>query len=214
MRLILVRHGETAHNADGMVQGRADVPLNDLGRRQAATLAGALRAEDVRAVFASPLQRGRDTATAIAAAHGLPVIIEPDLAEMDVGVMEGLTGAQMRERHPEFLVAWAGPAGPWLPMPGGESLQQVQERAWAVVERIRDHYREDLIVAVSHNFVIATVICRAIGAPLTAFRHLRHAVASRTLIDFRPDRTLILSLNDTCHLDRRDLRSAGPWERR
>ncbi len=214
MRLILIRHGETVRNAEGLVQGRADVPLNDLGRRQAAALADALGGESLAAVYASPLQRARATAAAIAAPHGLPVIVEPDLAEMDVGEMEGLSGAQMRERFPEFLAVWAGPAGPSLSMPGGESLQDVQARAWAVIERLREHHAEATVAAVSHSFVIATIVCRAAGVPLSAFRRLRHEVASRTVLDCRPDRILIVHLNDTCHLDGHGLRSAGPWERR
>lgn len=214
MRLILIRHGETAHNAGGFVQGRADVPLNDLGRLQAGALADALGGEALTAVYASPLQRARATAEAVAAPHGLPVIVEPDLAEMDVGEMEGLSGAQMRERFPEFLAVWAGPAGPALPMPGGESLQDVQARAWTVVERLRERHGDGTVAAVSHNFVIAAIVCRAAGVPLPSFRRLRHGVASRTVLDCRPDRTLIVHLNDTCHLDSHGLRSAGPWERR
>ena len=214
MRLILIRHGETANNAGGVVQGRVDVPLNELGRRQAHALSLALRAEDVHAVVSSPLARARDTAAAIAAELGRTVTIEDDLAEMDVGEMEGLTGEQMRARHPEFLAVWASPAGPSLPMPGGESLQQVQDRAWATVERLRERYPDQTLVAVSHNFVISALACRAIRVPLAGFRRLRFNVASRTVIDFEPDRALVRHLNDTCHLDRAALRSAGPWERR
>lgn len=214
MRLILIRHGETAHNAGGFVQGRADVPLNDLGRRQAAALAGALHGEDLRAVYSSPLQRARDTAQAVAQGHDLTVVIEPDLVEMHVGALEGLSGAEMRAQYAEFMAAWAGPAGPTLPMPGGESLQEVQNRAWRVVERLRERHHDGAVVAASHNFVIATIVCRAVGVPLTAFRRLRHGVASRTVIDLQPDRTLVRCLNDTCHLERASLRSAGPWEAR
>lgn len=214
MRLILVRHGETAHNAGGMVQGRADVPLNDRGRRQARALAGALRTEPVCAVYASPLQRARDTATAIAETHGLTVVTEPDLAEMDIGEMEGLSGAEMRARYADFLRVWAGPEGPLLRMPGGESLTQVQERAWAVIERLRAAHEEDTIVVASHNFVIGAVMCRAVNVPLYSFRRMRHGVASRSVIDFRPDRILVLKVNDTCHLDEDGLRSDGPWEAR
>jgi broad specificity phosphatase PhoE len=214
MRLILIRHGETDHNADGMVQGRADIPLNDLGRRQAAALADSLRHTPVRAVYTSPLKRARETAAIVAAALDLPVTVEPDLIEMDVGRLEGLSGAQMRERFPEFLAVWAGPEGPDIPMPGGESLRQVQTRAWAVVERLREHHGDETVVAASHNFVIATIVCRAVGVPLSAFRRMRHGVASRTVIDVRPDRTQVVHLNDLCHLERAGLLSRGPWERR
>lgn len=212
MRLILARHGETAHNATGFVQGRADNPLNDLGRRQAAALAGALSGEALAAVIASPLSRAHETAGAIAARHQLDLIIESGLMEMDVGEMEGLNGAEMRERFPEFMRAWAGPEGPHRPMPGGESLAQVQERGWAVVERLCAAYADQTVVAVTHNFVLAGIVCRAIGVPLDAFRRFRHGVACRTVIDIAPDRTIIRRLNDACHLQGAELQSHGPWE--
>ena len=212
MRLILVRHGETEHNAGGFVQGRIDVPLNELGRRQAAALAAALRADPPAAVVASPLERARDTALAIAAPRGLPVTLDPDLAEMDVGALEGLSGPQMRERFPDILAAWAGPQGPSVQLAGGESLEQVQVRAWRVVERLYEQYAGATVVVATHNFVIGSIVCRAIGAPLTAFRRLRIGVASRTVIDILPDRTLLRCLGDLCHLEREGLRSAGPWE--
>jgi broad specificity phosphatase PhoE len=214
MRLILIRHGETDNNAGGFVQGRVDAPLNDLGRRQAAALGRALAAEPVVAVACSPLQRAHHTALMVAQPHSLTLTVHDDLAEMDLGDLEGLSGAEIRERYPDFLSAWAGPSGASLPIPGGESLEQVQARAWAVIERLRDSWPEATLVAVTHNFVLATIVCRAIGLPLSDFRRFRHGVAGRTTIDFRQDRTLVQTLNDTCHLDRTGLRSAGPWERR
>lgn len=213
MRLILIRHGETANNASGLVQGRLDLPLNELGERQASAVAAFLAGEPLAHVACSPLQRARRTAELVAAPHGLMPELIPDLAEMDVGEMEGLSGPRMRERFPEFLAAWAGPSGPSLPMPGGESLEGVQARAWAVVEDLCDAWPDGTVAAVTHNFVLATVVCKALGLPLADFRRFRHSVAGRTVIDFRPDRTLILSLNDTCHLDTNGLLSAGVWER-
>lgn len=212
MRLILARHGETAHNATGFVQGRADNPLNELGQRQAQALAAALADEPLAAVVASPLRRARDTAAAIALQHGLDLIIEPDLMEMDVGEMEGLSGAAMRERFPDFMRSWSTAEGPHVPMPGGESLAQVQQRGWAVVERLQATYASTTVVAVTHNFVLAGIVCRAIGVPLDSFRRFRHNVACRTVIDISAERTIVRRLNDSCHLADAGLTSHGPWE--
>ncbi len=203
MRLILVRHGQTRHNADGVVQGRADIPLSDVGQRQAAALAAALADVPLGAVVSSPLRRAWDTATAIAAAHGLTVQAEPDLIEMDVGVMEGLSGAEMRSRYPEVLKRWLAPGGTAVPLPGGESLAAVQERAWRAVCRLRQRFPQDTVLAVTHNFVIAGLVCRAIGLSLDGFRGFRIEVASCTTLEVGPERCLLLHLNDTCHL--RDL---------
>ncbi|MFN8557815.1 MAG: histidine phosphatase family protein [Dehalococcoidia bacterium] len=74
--------------------------------------------------------------------------------------------------------------------------------------------RRGHIVVASHNFVIGAVMCRAVNVPLYSFRRMRHGVASRSVIDFRSDRILVLKVNDTCHLDEDGLRSDGPWEAR
>jgi len=200
MRLILVRHGQTQHNADGLVQGRADIPLSELGQRQAAALATALADEPIAAVVSSPLRRARDTAVAIAAVHGLTVLVEPELVEMDVGGMEGLSGAQMRSRYPDVLTRWLEPGGTAVPLPGGESLAAVQARAWQVVTRLGERFPGDTVVAVTHNFVIAGIVCRALDVPLDGFRRFRIDVASRTTVEIGPERCLVLHLNDTCHL--------------
>lgn len=212
MKLILIRHAETTHNAGGFVQGRADIPLSDLGRRQAAALASSFVGQAIGAIYASPLSRARETADAVGKALGIPVAVEDDLQEMDIGEMEGLSSVEMRERFSAFLHTWAGPEGPTTPMPGGERLIDVQARAWRVIERLRRDHEGETVAVVSHNFVILSLTCQAIGLPLTSFRRLRHGVTGRTTIDFRADRTIILSQNVTCHLDAGGLRSMGIWE--
>ena len=211
MRLILIRHAETAHNRDNRVQGRADHPLSALGERQAAALAEHLRHEPLSVVISSPLQRALATAHAVAAPHGLTVLTEPDLMEMDVGAMEGLTTAEMRARYADFLREWVTERGPTLLMPGGESLQQVQERAWAVVEWLRAQHDDATVALVSHNFVLACLITRALVMPLHQFRRFRLSVCGATGLRFWGDRAILLYLNDTCHLARAGLPVADPW---
>ncbi|MBI1886680.1 MAG: histidine phosphatase family protein [Chloroflexi bacterium] len=201
MRLFLVRHGETDVNAQGLALGRADVPLNERGRWQVARLALALRAEAITTVYTSPLQRCLDTARAIASARGREPIVEEGLIEMDIGEAEGLTFAEVRERYPKVLDVWASPDGPSQPMPGGERLVDVQARAWAAVERIYERHQGDTIAAVTHNFVILSILTRALGAELSDFRRLRHAVAAISVIDFTESGPRVVRLNDTCHLE-------------
>ena len=105
MRLILVRHGETEHNRGGLTLGRADVPLNERGRAQARAVATSFTRAPA-AIYASPLSRAFETAFAIGAATGVDVVMEPDLIEMDVGEMEHLAGAELRDRYPDFLRVW------------------------------------------------------------------------------------------------------------
>jgi broad specificity phosphatase PhoE len=199
MRLVLVRHGETDHNRGRLTLGRADVPLNDLGRRQAQALAAAF-ARPPDAIVASPLARTADTAAAIAAACGLAVRPAPALIEMDVGEMEHLTPEELRDRYPDFLRQWLSGDPSDARMPGGETLREVQDRAWAAVEGLAAEFQENTIVAVTHNFVILTLACRALGMPLANFRRLQVGLAARSVLEVGAARTAVLALNDTAHL--------------
>jgi len=201
LRLVLVRHGETESNRQGLALGRADVPLNDLGRKQAGRVAAALSAAPLLAVYASPLQRTVDTAMPIAAAHDLPVTIEPAFIEMDVGEVEGLTFAELRERYPALLEKWASADGPLRAMPGGERLLDVQQRATEAVRAISDRHADGAVCVVSHNFVILSLLADALALDLASFRRLRHAVGAITTLELRAGRQpRVLRLNDTCHL--------------
>jgi probable phosphoglycerate mutase len=199
MRLILVRHGETEHNRGRLTLGRFDAPLNERGRAQAAAVAASFSAVP-DAVYTSPLSRARETAEAIGASTGVAVSEEPGLIEMDVGEMEHLTGVELQERYPEFLRQWASREAAEARMPGGETLAEVQERAWAAVQGWREGDREGEVVAVTHNFVIGALICRAIGLPLADFRRIRHELASRTVLDIGEAGGTLVVLNDQSHL--------------
>jgi len=201
MRLILVRHGETDSNKAGLALGRADVELNEHGRWQAQRLAASLKDEPIAAIYSSPLKRALATAEPIASSHGLAVQVDEGLMEMDIGEMEGLTFQQVGERYPQFLRLWLGGQAAYEPMPGGERLLDVQERAWQAIERIGQRQEQGTVAVVTHNFVILTLLCRVLGLELADFRRLRHSVAAKSVLEMGRDRTIVMSFNDTCHLE-------------
>jgi len=199
MRLILIRHGETEHNRGQLTLGRADVPLNDRGRAQARALVTSfLRRPD--AIVSSPLARALDTARGIADATGVQLTIDDALIEMDVGEMEHLTSAELRNGYADFLRQWMSRDCGDARMPGGETLREVQDRAWGSVERLREAYADGEVVAVTHNFVILMLICRAIALPIADFRRVRQALAARTVIEVGERSSTLLQLNDQSHL--------------
>ncbi|MEX2160215.1 MAG: histidine phosphatase family protein [Dehalococcoidia bacterium] len=205
MRLLLIRHGETEHNAGRLALGRADVSLNERGLSQAQALATRLHGSDlyghIDAVYASPLQRAQATASPLAEACGLAIVTETALIEMDIGALEGLSFPDVRERYPEFMRAWLSEDVADAEMPGGESLRQVQERAWAAVQSIRERHSEATVAAVTHNFVILTLLCRALDLPLSRFRRLRQDLGAVSTLDMTDARATAVVLNDTCHLE-------------
>lgn len=201
VQFLLIRHGETDDNAGRLALGRRDVPLNERGLAQAQALARTLTASyEIEAIYSSPLQRALATARPLADELRLDIAIEPALTEMDIGELESLPFEQVRERYPDFVKRWFSAELADAVMPGGESLRQVQERAWPVVEAIRERHGEGLVAIVSHNFIILTLLCRVLDVPLAQFRRLRQDLAAFSLVELTSERRTLLRLNDRCHL--------------
>ena len=183
-----------------MALGREDVPLNERGVEQADLLGASLASESITAIYSSPLQRAKTTAAPLAKSLGLTVKVKDGLIEMDVGEVENRTFAELAERYPDFLKEWRSERVADLCMPGGESLRQVQERAWSAVEAIRDDHMEQTVAVVSHNFVILTLLCRVMGIDLSNFRRVKHDLAAVSEIRMEAERAVLLRMNDRCHL--------------
>ena len=183
MNLYLVRHGETEWNRDGRAQGRADVPLNEAGVAQSEALADMFGEMSVAAVMSSSLRRAVNTAEAIAAPHGLAVTPNDGLLELNFGALDGAPLRDMREMFPDFFEHWTrDPATAQFP-DGGETLQQLQERTWAVVESVaRAHEAQDNVIIVSHAFALYSIMCRALGMPLSNYGRLRITPGSYSLL--------------------------------
>lgn len=169
MRLFLIRHGQTDSNAAGRSQGHADIPLNSTGRAQALAIAAALKGEGIAAIYSSPLQRALQTAAPLAATLGLEIATDRDLIEMDQGDLEGLTGAEMTQKHPDFIKAWLSDDPGAMAIPGGESLSQVQARVRRAIDRIIEIADVDVAVF-SHSLALKTYLCVAADVPLKQFR--------------------------------------------
>ena len=201
-RILLLRHVESEANVAGVGLGRADSPPTTLGLQQAEALAEALRGWQVSRVLTSPLQRAAQLAEAVAGRHGLDAEPREDLLEMDVGELEGVEWAEVRRRYTSFLKRWNGDGSADVRTPGGESLADVMERSWRVVEELAGELDEEGCAAiVSHNFVLRTVICRAIGLDLGRWRHVEVGLASRSMLRFEEAGVRLEELNDRAHLD-------------
>ncbi|MEE8442225.1 MAG: histidine phosphatase family protein [Dehalococcoidia bacterium] len=199
MRLLLVRHGETDRNREGRVLGQGNQTLTEKGRKQAAAVAGALTEEGITTIYSSPLKRAVETAEMISDKLGLPVQVVDDLAEVDAGALDGMTSKDMRARYPDFMALWDRDPGSAV-MPGGESLAHAQQRAWRSAQSFLDEHPDGTVVAVSHNFTIGTLVCKALELPLASFRHVRIDLGSVSIVELREGRNRVVLLNDRCHL--------------
>jgi len=152
--LILARHGETDWNRDGRFQGHADPPLNDRGREQARALAEILAAEPLEAIYSSDLSRAHETARIVAEQKGLPVVVDPQLRERDVGEWSGLTLPEIEERFPEELRLFRDRGASV-----GETRAALSQRIVAAARRIAQTHPDGQVLVVTH------------GGALRALRH-------------------------------------------
>ncbi|MBI4832162.1 MAG: histidine phosphatase family protein [Candidatus Lindowbacteria bacterium] len=201
MFIYLIRHGETDWNIERRCQGFTDSPLNATGKRQAEAIARFLSETRLEAIYSSSLSRASETAKTIASYHDAPVHMTEDLRELNQGKFEGLTITELVEKHGDFLQAWfRDPAD--LQLPGGESLRQMQTRAWSALEKIIEKHSDGDVVVVGHNLCNTTLLCQIMRLDLSDFRRIQQDVAAINVIEFggRWPHPVVVRLNDTCHL--------------
>jgi len=164
-RVVLWRHGRTAHNAGARLQGQSDIPLDEVGVWQAETAAAALasRYRPTR-IVASDLGRAHATAAALSARTGLPVHTDPRVRERSFGDWEGMTSAEIAARWPEQHAAWV--AGHEPQRVGAETRAEVQARMVAAVGELASALEpDDTLVVVSHGAAITLGLVGLLGLP-------------------------------------------------
>jgi len=200
--LLLIRHGETAWNAEHRIQGRLDVPLSTTGVWQAGRLADRLAGEPIDAVVSSDLARARMTAAPVAEAHGLRMVAEPRLRERVFGIFEGKTLDEIAARHPEEFAAWRARDVEWR-MPGGESGTEFIARVLEAVREVAASHVGRTVAVVTHGGVLDVVYRNARALAWDAPReHLMlNAGINRMQARSEPLRLQIIGWADVAHLD-------------
>jgi broad specificity phosphatase PhoE len=199
-KVILIRHGQTSWNQSRRIQGgNNDTVLDEEGERQCRCLAERLKKENIKAVYSSPLSRAMGTAQWIADGHNLDVIEEPAFREMNCGTLEGAEIRDIGSRL-QKLVKGGNEDELLFKSCGGESCDQLQNRAWtAILEKVEKH-QHGTIVVVSHYFVLASILCAAVGIPATQLGRFRMGVTSICIVSFDSYGPFLSLFNDRCHL--------------
>lgn len=200
-RVVLVRHGQTAWNREPRFRGRADLPLDEIGLKQAEAT-GRYLAErwPVDAVYASPMRRAMQTAEAIAESHGLTAQPFDGLLDIDFGEWQGHSPEEVGERYPDLLRAWLE-APHTVHIPGGESLDDVRSRVVAGLHEVIEGHVGETVGLVGHNVVNRVLLCAVLGLGSEHFWRLRQDTCAVNVFDADEDGTFtIVLLNDTCHL--------------
>ena len=199
-RIILLRHVESEANRSNVGLGRTDSPPTELGMRQLRATVEALKDEPITTVLTSPLSRARLLAEAVARDHNVSAESCDGLIELDVGELEGLAWPLVRERFAQFLDAWRGDDSVSQPMPGGESLLDVLERARPVFDDLAAEPSEGTGLIVTHNFVVKMLVVHALAMPPREWRRIDTGLAGITTFRIAEGVPAVVQLNDRHHL--------------
>jgi probable phosphoglycerate mutase len=168
--IFLLRHGETDWNREGRVMGRREIGLNRKGVLQVKRLLPLLRTMRIRRIYFSPLRRAKQTGEILARDLRVPAEGDSDLTEVAFGRWEGLRLPDLR-RDRAYLRFLHSPAA--APVPGGETMRDVQRRALRAIRRARKLHPAGRILFVTHADVIRAALCHYLRLPLAHVRRLR-----------------------------------------
>jgi probable phosphoglycerate mutase len=198
-----VRHGHVEGISPPRYRGRREVPLTDLGRRQAAALGARIAATGgAAAVWTSPAARCIETGAAIAAATGAAASVQPALADLDYGDWTWLTYDDARAADPDLFERWySAPAT--VRFPGGESLQDLVLRAGDALRLAAALGAGEgpPLVLVTHDSVIRAMLLQLLDQALSAYRKLTISPCSVTEVELAGAKSEVLGVNATAHLD-------------
>ena len=200
LRLILVRHGRTAWNVQGRVQGGGG--LDEVGKAQAAALAGRLAGEPLAAVYASPARRALQTAKPVADALGLPVRRRSALRDLDYGRFAGAFVADVEREDPGLLERWRN-APETVTFDGGENLAALRERMGRFIRQTARAHPDGAALAATHDSPVRMAVSIAQGLPDAAHReeYIKTPYASVTVLEVERDGAMRVALHkDVAHL--------------
>ncbi len=201
MHIILVRHGETAYNAIGRYQGHMQISLNDTGFAQATRVGERLQHHHFAAIYSSDLLRAVQTANAIAAHHHQPVSELAGFREIDVGLWEHLTVAEIAAQFPTDFAAYRTKPGRTI-YTGGESYAQMQTRAMQALATIMQRHDEhDTICVVCHGGTIRAIVCAVLDLDIDNYTQMWIDNCALTTLIQQHGKLRLGNLNDNAHAE-------------
>ncbi len=226
--LILIRHGETSWNAIKRIQGYTDIPLNEIGLRQADDLgerfarlvsrdnaivatdptvahlaqadgAESLEIKPITVVYSSDLIRAQQTAAPLSRALGLTPVLNASVRERNYGLFEGMNPDEIAERFPDLFAHWQSRDPDFRPG-DGESQQMFHDRVVEALHEIAAKHRGERVVVVAHGGVLDNARRYALSLPLGRKRDYLLLNASVNIFSFESDRAQMISWGDVAHL--------------
>jgi len=199
MKLLLIRHGETTYNVQGIIYGHAQIPLNERGQAQAQRLGQRLKNHQIHAVYSSDLIRAMHTAESILAHHPITLVTDVALRELDVGEWEHKSVPDVQQHDAERYQQYCAAPGQMI-YPGGESHQMLQQRVMQAINRyVALHDENDVICIVCHGGTIAAIVCTILGLDINLHERIRIDNCAITTIQVANGIMQLACLNDNTH---------------
>ena len=196
--IILVRHGETEWNVEEIFRGRIDIELNETGRKQGELLAEYLSRLKLEAIYSSPLKRAVTTAEMIANYHKLGVESVAGLIDFNYGEWQGLPHQEVKDKYKELYVKWVN-SPDQVKIPGGESLDDIRERAVGVVNNTVARHG-GTVALVSHRVVNKVLICALLGLDNSHFWNIKQDTCGITTFTYEKEQFILTEHNNTSYL--------------
>ena len=198
-KVYIVRHGQTAWNLEEVFRGRADIPLDETGKKEVHLAGEALKDETLHAVYSSPLSRSMETAENIAKFHNLPVTPLEAIIDISYGEWEGVGLKEVQQQSPDLYALWLQEPHK-IRFPQGETLEEVCSRIMEALEDLLIKHRNENIVLVAHRVPNKVICCTLLGLDNSNFWRIQQDTASTNLFTYKDGIWIVAFLNDTSYL--------------
>lgn len=199
-QVIIVRHGQTEWNIANIRQGHLDSPLTEEGIAQAKALARRLMREKFSVIYSSDLGRAMQTARIIAEATGHPIIGDARLRERHLGIFQGLSSQEIKEKFPEEYKLHRT-LGPNYVIPAGESVQQQVARNVAYLNEIAARHLGESILVITHGGVLSGLFRHTFSIPFEAPRRFEFTNAGLNVFMYEEGDWFLQTWGDLSHLE-------------
>ena len=199
MKIILVRHGQTEFNEKEVFRGHVDIPLDELGRKQARAAAEGIHSFNIQRIYSSPLQRALETAQIIGKKTGLQPRTDQDLIDLDYGVWQGLPLKKVQRDYPDLYKKWLQKPQK-VRFPNGESLDIVRQRLGGFMRRILVNPPGHDMVIVSHRIILKILACIMLDLDNSFFWRIQQDLGAVSVFEYEQKVFNLVLLNDVCHL--------------
>lgn len=198
-KVYVVRHGQTAWNLEEVFRGRADIPLDETGKKEVHLAGEALKDETLHAVFSSPLSRSMETAENIAKFQNINVTPLEAIIDISYGQWEGKPLVEVQEKFPDLYALWLEEPHK-VRFPEGESLEEVRERTMDALDKLVAKHQNEAIALVAHRVPNKVICCALLGIDNSNFWRIQQDTASTNLFTYTDGQWIVSFLNDTSYL--------------